>query len=51
MDDLTLLGRAEQELNRVVSGLDPAELDHATNCPPWTVRQLASHALKSKAGA
>jgi uncharacterized protein (TIGR03086 family) len=48
MDDLTLLARAEQELHRVVAGLDGAELDHATNCPPWTVRRLASHALKNQ---
>ena len=48
MDDLTLLTRAAQELNRVISGLDGAEMDVLTNCPPWTVRRLASHALKNQ---
>lgn len=48
MDRLTLLAYAEDELNRVIAGLDPAEMDVVTNCPPWTVRQLASHALKNQ---
>ncbi len=48
MDDLTLLTRAAQELNRVISGLDGSEMDVLTNCPPWTVRRLASHALKNQ---
>ena len=48
MDHLTLLAYAEDELNRVVAGLDEAEMDVATNCPPWTVRRLASHAIKNQ---
>ena len=48
MDDLTLLTGAEHELNRVIAGLDAGEMDVATNCPPWTVRRLASHALKNQ---
>jgi uncharacterized protein (TIGR03086 family) len=48
MDDLTLLTQAEQELDRVVAGLGDQELDVVSNCPPWTVRRLASHALKNQ---
>jgi uncharacterized protein (TIGR03086 family) len=48
MDHLTLLELAEDELHRVVRGLDEAEMDVATNCPPWTVRRLASHVLKNQ---
>jgi uncharacterized protein (TIGR03086 family) len=48
MDHLTLLAYAEDELNRVVAGLDEAEMDVVTNCPPWTIRRLASHALKNQ---
>jgi uncharacterized protein (TIGR03086 family) len=48
MDDLTLLSGAEHELHRVVAELDDGELDLGTNCLPWTVRHLASHALKNQ---
>ena len=48
MDHLTLLAYAEDELNRVITGLDPVEMDIVTNCPPWTVRHLASHVLKNQ---
>jgi uncharacterized protein (TIGR03086 family) len=48
MDDLTLLARAGGELERVIAGLDDAEMDVVTNCPPWTVRRLASHVLKNQ---
>jgi uncharacterized protein (TIGR03086 family) len=48
MDDLTLLSQAEWELGRVVAELDAAEMDVLSNCPPWTVRHLASHALKNQ---
>src|SRR3954463_8617938 len=48
MDDLTLLSQAEYELGRVVAELDAAEMDVVSNCPPWTVRRLASHALKNQ---
>lgn len=48
MDGLTLLTQTEQELHRVVAGLDDEELDVVSNCPPWTVRRLASHALKNQ---
>jgi len=48
VDDLALLTDTERELGRVISGLGQDELDLATNCPPWTVRRLASHALKNQ---
>jgi uncharacterized protein (TIGR03086 family) len=48
MDHLTLLEQAENQLVEVIRGLDEAEMDVVTNCPPWTVRRLASHALKNQ---
>ena len=48
MDDLTLLTQAVRELQRVIGGVDGAELEQETNCPPWTVRRLASHVLKNQ---
>ncbi|HET7070504.1 MAG TPA: TIGR03086 family metal-binding protein [Nocardioides sp.] len=48
MDDLTLLSCTVHELERVIGGLDDAEMDTVTNCPPWTVRHLASHVLKNQ---
>ena len=48
MDDLTLLSQAEYELGRVVAELDAGEMEVLSNCPPWTVRRLASHALKNQ---
>lgn len=48
MDDLTLLAQSMEALEAVIADLDGAELDAVTNCPPWTVRRLASHALKNQ---
>jgi uncharacterized protein (TIGR03086 family) len=48
VDDLTLLGQAEYELGRVVAEIAVGDLDVVSNCPPWTVRRLASHALKNQ---
>ncbi len=48
MDRLMLLERAESQLVQVIQQLDDAELDLLTNCPPWTVRRLASHAMKNQ---
>jgi uncharacterized protein (TIGR03086 family) len=48
MDDLTLLTGTVEELGRVIGGLDRAEMEVVTNCPPWTVRRLASHVLKNQ---
>jgi uncharacterized protein (TIGR03086 family) len=48
MDHLMLLERAEDQLVRVIDELHEAEMDVVTNCPPWTVRRLASHVLKNQ---
>jgi uncharacterized protein (TIGR03086 family) len=48
VDDLTLLSQAEYELGRVVAELADGEMDVVSNCPPWTVRRLASHAVKNQ---
>jgi uncharacterized protein (TIGR03086 family) len=48
MDHVTLLEYAEDELNSVIARLDESEMDLVSNCPPWTVRRLASHALKNQ---
>lgn len=48
MDHLMLLERSATQLVQVIDLLDEAEMDAATNCPPWTVRRLASHVLKNQ---
>jgi uncharacterized protein (TIGR03086 family) len=48
MDHLMLLEYAEEQLVHVINGLGEAEMDVVTNCPPWTSRRLASHALKNQ---
>src|SRR5215208_3090688 len=48
MDRLMLLERAEGQLVQVIDLLDESEMDVLTNCPPWTVRRLASHTLKNQ---
>lgn len=48
MDQLATLAYAVNELRRVIAALDDSEMDTPTCCQPWTVRQLASHALNSQ---
>lgn len=48
MDDLMTLEFAVLKLRDVVTSLDDSQMDTATNCEPWTVRQLASHALNNQ---
>lgn len=48
MDQLATLQFGMGELRRVVIALDDSELDTVTNCEPWTVRRLASHALNNQ---
>jgi uncharacterized protein (TIGR03086 family) len=48
MDQMETLRFALGELRREVEALDDAELDVVTNCEPWTVRRLASHALNNQ---
>ena len=48
MDQLATLQYSLDELRAVVASLDYSEMDTATNCEPWTVRRLASHALNNQ---
>ena len=48
MDQLATLEYSLDELRAVVGSLDEAEMDTTTNCEPWTVRRLASHALNNQ---
>ena len=48
MDQLAILEFGLEELRREVVALDDSELDAVTNCDPWTVRRLASHALNNQ---
>jgi hypothetical protein len=47
MDQMATLELAIGELRREVAALDDSKLDTVTNCAPWTVRRLASHALNN----
>ena len=48
MNQLETLEFALDELRGVVAALDDSQMDTATACAPWTVRQLASHAVNSQ---
>jgi uncharacterized protein (TIGR03086 family) len=48
MSQLSVLEYAIDELRRVVAALDDAEMQTVSNCAPWTVRRLASHALNNQ---
>jgi uncharacterized protein (TIGR03086 family) len=48
VDRLPTLDYALGELRRVVGTLDGSEMDGPTNCEPWTVRRLASHAVNNQ---
>ena len=48
MDQLATLEYSLGELRAVVASLDDAEMDTVSNCEPWTVRRLASHALNNQ---
>ncbi len=48
MTQVETLRFALNELSTVVASLDDAQMDTVTNCEPWTVRQLASHALNNQ---
>jgi len=48
MENLQTLEYSLQELRKVVATLDDAQLAAPSNCEPWTVRQLASHALNNQ---
>src|SRR5438105_3092235 len=48
MDQLATLEYALHELRDAVAELQDAQMDTVTNCEPWTVRRLASHALNNQ---
>src|SRR3954468_22417580 len=48
MDQLATLEYALDELRGVVTTLDDSQMDTMSNCEPWTVRRLASHALNNQ---
>ncbi len=48
MDPLETLVYAVDELHGAVASIDDAQMGMVTNCAPWTVRQLASHALNNQ---
>ncbi len=48
MDPLTTLDFAVRELRGQVVALHDAEMAIVSNCEPWTVRELASHALNNQ---
>lgn len=47
-DQVATLKFALGELHREVSSLHGSDLDVVSNCAPWTVRRLASHALNNQ---
>ena len=48
MNQTALLEFGLNQLRDVVSDLDASDLDTLTNCEPWTVHRLASHALNNQ---
>src|SRR4051812_42042955 len=48
MDALHGIDYGLDELRKVVATVDETDMDGATNCDPWTVRRLASHALNNQ---
>ena len=48
MDQLETLDYSLHELRGVVAKLDGGQMDVVTNCEPWTIRRLASHALNNQ---
>ena len=48
MDQLATFEYAMEELRRTVASLEDTQMETVTNCEPWTVRRLASHALNNQ---
>lgn len=48
MNHLHTLDYALGQLRQVVGSLDDSIMDGPTNCAPWSVRRLASHALNNQ---
>jgi uncharacterized protein (TIGR03086 family) len=43
MDQLVTMSKVLQETQRVVDGIEPAQLDNPTPCDDWTVRDVLNH--------
>src|SRR5262245_35471700 len=48
MDQLATLEFGLGELRREVHALDASDMGVVTNCDPWTIEQLGSHALNNQ---
>jgi len=48
VDQMATLEFAVNELRKEVAALQDAQMEVVSNCEPWTVRQLASHALNNQ---
>jgi uncharacterized protein (TIGR03086 family) len=48
MDQIATLEFAVNELRGEVAALEDSQMATVTNCEPWTIRQLASHALNNQ---
>jgi uncharacterized protein (TIGR03086 family) len=48
MDQIAMFDFAVHALRDQVVALDPGQMDVVSNCDPWTVRRLASHALNNQ---
>src|SRR3954449_2365074 len=48
MDQMATLTFAIDELRTEVTALQDSEMELSTNCEPWSVRRLASHALNNQ---
>lgn len=48
MEQIRMLQFAVDELRREVVSLGDGDMTTVTNCEPWTVRELASHALNNQ---
>jgi uncharacterized protein (TIGR03086 family) len=43
VDDVATMEKVVAETNRVISGIEPDQLDNPTPCPDWDVRALLNH--------
>lgn len=43
MDSVAMLGRVVDEANRIVNNISEDQLDNATGCTEWTVRDMINH--------
>jgi uncharacterized protein (TIGR03086 family) len=48
MTDVSVLEYSLDELQRAVAAIGDDEMDIVSNCDPWTVQRLASHALNNQ---